>query len=348
MGKHLAGEEGPIHGDGDGRREVLGEQCQIPRREPLGATPYLQEPACHRGGHARTDERQADGALVAEQQGELAQIGLRPRVRDAQREQPLDALGGAQGREQPRPSAPVVADPGRSLDRQGVEHGEHVRGQLLLFVAIGGRLAPAVTAQVRGDDPEALGKRRDHVAPLPPVLRPAVDEQDGGSVLGAGQRDVHPQPAGVHILVPDARQRWGLGHHRLRLHRHGLRPTIKHLSPATEYARLVEQDEPDTPPPTIKVEVVTDDGEEIAFRSGKLPNFSERAGELGESLNYIASSLRGHLSDLAQHEADGWDLNQVALSFSISLGASGGVIIAQASTTAGFQATLTWQRSTPA
>jgi hypothetical protein len=110
----------------------------------------------------------------------------------------------------------------------------------------------------------------------------------------------------------------------------------------------MEQDEPDIPPPTIKVEVldvVVEDGEEIAFRSAKLPDFRERAGELGESLNCIACSLSDHLSALAQQKADGWDLNQVALSFSISLQATGGVIIAQASTTAGFQATLTWQRS---
>jgi hypothetical protein len=114
----------------------------------------------------------------------------------------------------------------------------------------------------------------------------------------------------------------------------------------------VEHDDPGTEPPAIKVEVVdviSEEDEQIAFfRSAQLPDFKKRAGELGESLNEIASGLRGHLGELAKQRGDGWDLNEIALSFSLSLQASGGVvIIAQASASATFQATLTWHRVRP-
>ena len=41
------------------------------------------------------------------------------------------------------------------------------------------RLAPAEAAQVGTDHPAFLGQRRDHLAPDPPVLRPAVQQHDG-------------------------------------------------------------------------------------------------------------------------------------------------------------------------
>jgi Trypsin-co-occurring domain 1 len=81
---------------------------------------------------------------------------------------------------------------------------------------------------------------------------------------------------------------------------------------------------------------------------GRRPAFQDRVDELGDSLNEIAERLRTRLPDLAQNAELGWDLDQVTLSFSLDLQAEAGVILARASSKAGFQATLTWKRSVPA
>jgi hypothetical protein len=70
--------------------------------------------------------------------------------------------------------------------------------------------------------------------------------------------------------------------------------------------------------------------------------------DLGDSLNEIAEALRSRLAALAERGAEEWDLDEVELSFSLDLEAEAGVLIARASTRAGFQATLTWKRSPPA
>ena len=96
----------------------------------------------------------------------------------------------------------------------------------------------------------------------------------------------------------------------------------------------------------IRVEVVSPDTGEAAFGPPRaMPDFKQRAGDIGESLNEIAVALREHLHELGQRAQDGWDLDQVQLGFSLELQADAGVIIARASSTAGFQANLTWQRS---
>jgi Trypsin-co-occurring domain 1 len=95
----------------------------------------------------------------------------------------------------------------------------------------------------------------------------------------------------------------------------------------------------------IKVQVVSRDTGEVAYGPKRLPNFSERAKELGDSLNEVAAALRGRLHELGTKGEDGWDLEQVSLSFSLDLQAEAGVIVARASTKAGFQAALTWKRS---
>ena len=56
---------------------------------------------------------------------------------------------------------------------------------VLLVVAVGRRVGPAEAAQVGRDHAVVLGERRDLVAPLVPVLRPAVQEQDR---VGVGRR----------------------------------------------------------------------------------------------------------------------------------------------------------------
>ena len=95
----------------------------------------------------------------------------------------------------------------------------------------------------------------------------------------------------------------------------------------------------------IKVQVVSADTGEVAFGPRRLPSFAERAGELGDALNEVAAELRGRLGQLGARAADGWDLDQVNLTFSLDLQAEGGVIVARASARAGFQAAMTWKRS---
>jgi hypothetical protein len=97
----------------------------------------------------------------------------------------------------------------------------------------------------------------------------------------------------------------------------------------------------------IKVQVVSQDTGEVAFGPTRLPNFAERASELGDSLNEIAARLRERLRELGKSEADGWDLDEVNLSFSLDLQADAGVIVARASSKAGFQAAMSWKRSRP-
>jgi Trypsin-co-occurring domain 1 len=94
----------------------------------------------------------------------------------------------------------------------------------------------------------------------------------------------------------------------------------------------------------IKVEVIAEDTGEVAFGPKRLPNFAERVSELGDSLNEIAGALRERLGELGKSAADGWDLDEVNLTFSLDLQADAGVIVARASSKAGFQAALTWKR----
>jgi hypothetical protein len=87
------------------------------------------------------------------------------------------------------------------LESEGVEQREQVGGELLLVVARGRRRGPAEPAQVGAEHPEVLGERREDLAPLPPVLGPAVqqDERRGRGIAGLG--DVDPQAAGLHVDV---------------------------------------------------------------------------------------------------------------------------------------------------
>ncbi len=97
----------------------------------------------------------------------------------------------------------------------------------------------------------------------------------------------------------------------------------------------------------IKVEVVPQEAPGRSWGSGwGALDFAERVNELGDSLNEIAAALRERLHELAAREG-GWDLDQVTLAFSLDLQAEAGVIVARASSRAGFQATLTWTRSAP-
>jgi hypothetical protein len=97
----------------------------------------------------------------------------------------------------------------------------------------------------------------------------------------------------------------------------------------------------------IKVQVVSQDTGEVAFGPKRLPDFRARAQELGDALNDVAAALRGRLHELGAKGEDGWDLDEVSLTFSLDLQAEAGVIVARASTKAGFQAALSWKRAGP-
>jgi hypothetical protein len=122
-------------------------------------------------------------------------------VGDVQRQVAVEALGGAQAEQEADPAAPVVTDQLHPLQPQLVEDGEHVGRQVLLLVAVAGRVGPAEAAQVQRQHAVAVGQRRHQVAPLIPVLRPAVQEEHG-VVSRAGFGDVDRNPrASTHLWV---------------------------------------------------------------------------------------------------------------------------------------------------
>lgn len=83
--------------------------------------------------------------------------------------------------------------------------------------------------------------------------------------------------------------------------------------------------------------------------AGKTPKekFTERVRELGAGLGDIANQLRDQLErQLREQEERGWRLEEIGLRFALDLEAEGGVIVARAGTTAGFEASLSWKRQT--
>jgi hypothetical protein len=77
-----------------------------------------------------------------------------------------------------------------------------------------------------------------------------------------------------------------------------------------------------------------------------LEKFKERVHELGASLGDIANQLRDQLEhQLQDHAESDWQLDEIGLKFSLDLEAEAGVVVARASTTAGFEASLSWKRT---
>lgn len=97
-----------------------------------------------------------------------------------------------------------MRDQAYAVEAEVVEQVEHVLGQLPAVVAVRGRIGPAGTAQVGGDHPVLLGEPRNDVAPLPPVLGEAVQQQD--RVAAARLGHVHAQSGQVDEVVCDAGQ----------------------------------------------------------------------------------------------------------------------------------------------
>src|SRR5688572_11976113 len=73
--------------------------------------------------------------------------------------------------------------------------------------------------------------------------------------------------------------------------------------------------------------------------------FSDRVDELGASMGEIANHLRTQLeAKISTQPAGIGGLDEVQRSFSLDLEAEAGVVLARATTKAGFEATLTWKR----
>ncbi|MDQ4069955.1 MAG: hypothetical protein M3203_10875 [Actinomycetota bacterium] len=92
----------------------------------------------------------------------------------------------------------------------------------------------------------------------------------------------------------------------------------------------------------IKVEVRSPSGN----MGASLPeSFEKRAGELSDAIGRVANRLRSDLdAKLTSPAASQWQLDEVALTFSVDLEVESGVIIARTAVSGGFQAELTWTR----
>jgi hypothetical protein len=86
-----------------------------------------------------------------------------------------------------------VSDQLDALDPERVEQRDLVARQILLLIAAFGRLGPAQPSQVGHQEPVALRQRRHETAPLVPVLRPPVQQQDGLAVFRSGLSQVNPK-----------------------------------------------------------------------------------------------------------------------------------------------------------
>ena len=95
-----------------------------------------------------------------------------------------------------------MGDQAHPIEPERVEHGEQVVGQRLLVVGAGRRVGPAEAAQVDHHQAGVGREQGHHVAPHPPVLRPAVHEHE--RVAGARLGDVEAQPASHDRAVRDA------------------------------------------------------------------------------------------------------------------------------------------------
>jgi hypothetical protein len=94
---------------------------------------------------------------------------------------------------EPNERTEVVGDQPDPPKRKLVEQREHVGENLVHGVPVGRRVRPTSAAQVGRDHAVALGERQDDLAPLPPVLREAVQEQDRRGIRVPGLGYVHPQ-----------------------------------------------------------------------------------------------------------------------------------------------------------
>jgi hypothetical protein len=94
----------------------------------------------------------------------------------------------------------------------------------------------------------------------------------------------------------------------------------------------------------VKIQLREEDTGDALWGKEKLPDFKARARDIGNALKEVAEDLRVYLDELEQRRT-GWDLDEVSLAFSLDLQAGARVLVGTVSSTAGFQATMTWSRS---
>src|SRR5262245_32729295 len=89
-------------------------------------------------------------------------------------------------------ASPVVSDEVDVLHAENVEQPHGVRREVLRIVTVSRCVAPAEATQVRHDEPISPGELRYELAPAVPVLRPAMEQQDGLPGTGFGHVKTHP------------------------------------------------------------------------------------------------------------------------------------------------------------
>ena len=140
---------------------------------------------------------------------------------------------------EPNERTEVVGDQPDPPNPERVEQRQHVGENLIHGVPVGRCVRPTSAAKIRRDHAVTLGKPRDDLAPLPPMLREAVQEQNRRGTRVPGLGDVHPQAGrqrdkrmghawklrhvgrlrGARPCRPAGRVR-RIGHHTLVLHSH--------------------------------------------------------------------------------------------------------------------------------
>jgi hypothetical protein len=105
---------------------------------------------------------------------------------------------------------PVVRDEVDTLDSKGIEQTHNVGYELVAVVPSARRVGPTGASKVGADNPVALCEPRKHLAPLPPVLREAVQEQS--RIADACLGDVHAKAGKFDEAVRHAVERWDLRH----------------------------------------------------------------------------------------------------------------------------------------
>ncbi|HUI81743.1 MAG TPA: CU044_2847 family protein [Bryobacteraceae bacterium] len=85
---------------------------------------------------------------------------------------------------------------------------------------------------------------------------------------------------------------------------------------------------------------------DLAPRHAAFELLNNRIDEIADSLSDIAAKLRDRLDqNLPPRPKPNWNLSEIELKCSLELEAETGVVIARASTTAGFEVSFTWKSS---
>lgn len=98
----------------------------------------------------------------------------------------------------------------------------------------------------------------------------------------------------------------------------------------------------DEPHGEILIQVVSEDGREIAFGRNKAERLDDRADDIRAGMESAARMVTDSITALPQPEH--WSLGEVTASFGITLTAEAGVLISKVAAGATFEVTLTFKR----